>query len=288
MTIRLLALYQGNPPNTIVTLAGGVETALVAAGNASTDLSGGVPYDYKLPINLRQGNVSYGLDGVPLGISDSTGKIISGFSGIAAPGAPTGLALTAIAGGVLATMAAPASTGGTAIIGYEVTLSTGQVQLGETTTIAINAPAGVAVTATAKAINGFDKSVASSASASATPTAFVTPAKPGAPTIGTLVAGNGKVTVNWTAAAANGSTMRNYLVTLSNGASATAAGNATSVDVATPNGVAVTATVCANNGEGQGPVSGVSNSVTPVSSGSSLLGGNFSTQRATNGGAIFA
>lgn len=288
MTIRLLSTYRQFKPNTNVTLASGTETTLVAGGNATTDLSGGVPYDYKLPLNTRQNGVAYAPDGVPLGIADSTGKIIGPFSGIAAPGAPTGLALTAIAGGVLATMTAPASNGGTGIIGYEVTLSTGQVQIGENTTVTINAPAGVAVTATAKAINGFDKSVASSASASATPTAFVTPAKPGAPTIGTLVAGNGKVTVNWTAAAANGSTMRNYMVTLSNGATAVAAGNATSIDVTTPNGIAVTATVRANNGEGQGPVSGVSNSVTPVSSGSSLLGGNFSTQRATNGGAIFA
>jgi len=264
MTIRLLATYRQFKPNTNVTLASGTEAALVAGGNATTDLSGGVPYDYKLPANTRQNAIAYGTDGVPLGFSDSTGKIISGFSGISAPGAPTGLTLTAIAGGVLATMTAPASTGGTATIGYEVTLSTGQVQLGETTTVTVNAPAGVAVTATAKAINGYDKSVASSASASVTPTTFVVPTTPGAPTGLTLTAGNGKVTASWTAAASNGSAIRDTIVTLSNGASATALGSATTVEVATPNDVPVTATARANNGEGAGPASGVSNSVTPT------------------------
>lgn len=174
MTIRLLATYRQFKPNTNVTLAPATETMLVNGGNATTDLSGGVPFDYKLPANNRQNNLSYAPDGVPLGISDSTGKILSAFSGITAPGAPTGLVLTAIAGGVLATMTAPASTGGTAIIGYEVTLSTGQVQLGETTTITVNAPAGVAVTATAKAINGYDKSAASAVSNSVTPTGIPT------------------------------------------------------------------------------------------------------------------
>ncbi|MCX7283904.1 MAG: hypothetical protein NTX28_07645 [Novosphingobium sp.] len=264
MTIRLLSTYRQFKPNTNVTLASGTETALVAGGNATTDLSGGVPYDYQLPANTMQGNVAYAPDGVPLGIADSTGKIISGFSGIAAPGAPTGIALTAIAGGVLATLTAPGSNGGTAITGYEVTLSTGQVQLGETTTITVNAPAGVAVTATAKAINGFGKSVASTASASVTPTAFVTPARPGAPTSLTLAAGNGKVTATWAAAASNGSAIRDTIVTLSNGATGVALGSATTVDITTPNGLAVTATARANNGEGAGPVSGVSNSVTPV------------------------
>lgn len=178
MTIRLLATYRQFKPNTNVTLAPATETMLVNGGNATTDLSGGVPFDYKLPANNRQNNLSYAPDGTPLGISDSTGKILSAFAGITAPGAPTGLALTAIAGGVLATMTAPASTGGTAITGYEVTLSTGQVQLGETTTITVNAPAGVAVTATAKAINGYDKSAASAVSNSVTPTGVAVPAAP--------------------------------------------------------------------------------------------------------------
>jgi len=265
MTIRLLALYQGNPPNTIVTLAGGTETALVAAGNATTDLSGGVPPPlYVAPANSQIGDVLYGSDAVPLGIADRTGKLLMNFSGITVPGAPTGVTLTPIAGGVMAAFTPSATLGGTVGVGYEVTLSNGRVQRGASSPIPVLSPAGVAVTATVKQINGAGLSAASTASASATPTAYTVPAVPGAPTSLTLTAGNGKVTATWTAAASNGSALRNTVVTLSNGASATAAAGATTVDVITPNDIAVTATARANNGEGAGPVSAVSNSVTPV------------------------
>ena len=289
MTIRLLAQYQGNPPNTIVTLAGAVETALVAAGNASTDLSGGVPPAYITPANSQIGDVLYGPDGVPLGIADAAGKLLLNFNGITVPGAPTGLTLTPIAGGVLAAFTPSATLGGTVGTGFEVTLSNGRVQRGAASPIVINSPPG-SVTATVKQINGAGASVASAASASATVTAYTAPALPGAPTGLTLTAGNGKVTASWTGAAANGSALRNTVVTLSNGATATALGSATTVDVATPNGVAVTATARSNNGEGAGPTSAVSNSVTPTSGAPApeALGGNFSTQRATNGNAIFA
>ncbi|HEX7987223.1 MAG TPA: hypothetical protein VF616_27195, partial [Duganella sp.] len=264
MTIRLLAQYQGNPPNTIVTLAGGVETALVAAGNASTDLSGGVPPVYLTPANTQIGDILYGPDGVPLGLADRTGKLLMNFNGITAPGAPTGLTLTPIAGGLLAAFTPSATLGGTVGTGFEVTLSNGRVQRGAGSPIVINSPAG-AVTATVKQINGAGLSVASAASASATVTAYTAPTIPGAPTGLTLTAGNGKVTATWTAAASNGSAIRNTVVTLSNGATATAIGSATTVDVITPNGSPVTATARANNGEGAGPISAVSNSVTPTS-----------------------
>lgn len=288
MTIRLLAQYQGNPPNTIVTLAGGVETALVAAGNASTDLSGGVAPAYITPANSQIGDVLYGPDGVPLGIADPTGKLLMNFTGITVPGAPTGVALTPIAGGVLAAFTPSATLGGTVGTGFEVTLSNGRVQRGAASPIVVNSPAG-AVTATVKQINGAGLSVASSASASATVTAYTAPALPGAPTSLVLTAGNGKVTANWTAAAANGSAIRNTVVTLSNGATATALGSATTVDVITPNDLPVTATARANNGEGAGPTSAVSNSVTPVgASNPGFLGGNFTLQFASNGNAIFA
>lgn len=267
MTIRLLATYQGYAPNTILTLAPAVEASLLAGGvNATTDLSGGVPPSYTPPaVSVVTPKLAVGVDGVPIGLVDSTGTIVSVFAGIAAPGAPTGLTLTAIAGGVVAAFTAPAANGGTAITGYEVTLSNGRVQRGAGTTIPVNSPAGQAVTATVKAINGYTTGAASAASNSVTPTGVVTPSLPGAPTIGTLVAGDGKVTVNWTAAAANGSPITGYTVLLSNGTSAQAGANATSLDVNTANGVAVTATVRAINGVGTGPASAISNSVTPSS-----------------------
>lgn len=264
MTIRLLASYGRFSPNTIVTLASGVETDLVAQGNATTDLSGGVPYAHQTPPNSRRNGIAYGIDEVPLGYADSAGNILQLFTGIATPGAPTSPTLTAFAGGLLCSFMAPAANGGTAITGYEVTLSTGQKQLGATTTIAINAPAGVAVTATVKAINGVGLGAISTASASATPTAYSVPAKPGAPTGLTLTAGNNAVTAAWGAAPNNGAALRNTIVTLSNNRSVVVDGSATSATIPTPNGYPVTATARSANREGQGPVSAVSNSVTPT------------------------
>lgn len=44
MTIRLLSQYDNCPPNSIITLDGGTEAGMVAAKQASTDLTGGTPF----------------------------------------------------------------------------------------------------------------------------------------------------------------------------------------------------------------------------------------------------
>lgn len=86
---------------------------------------------------------------------------------------------------------------------------------------------------------------------------------PGAPTIGTAVAGDGYIDVAFTAPASNGgSAILDYTATLSTGQTAT--GTASPIRVTAPNGTAATATVKARNTVGTGPASAASNSVTPA------------------------
>lgn len=86
---------------------------------------------------------------------------------------------------------------------------------------------------------------------------------PGAPTIGTATAGDGTVSVAFTAPASNGgSAILDYQVLLSTGQTAT--GASSPISVAAPNGTPVTATVRARNAVGYGPASAASNSVTPA------------------------
>ena len=89
---------------------------------------------------------------------------------------------------------------------------------------------------------------------------------PGAPTIGTITAGNGKVTVNWTLPTDNGgSALLEQEVALTNGVTVKAGAAATSIDVTTNNGRAVGASVRARNAVDWGPFSAWSNVVTPLS-----------------------
>ena len=88
---------------------------------------------------------------------------------------------------------------------------------------------------------------------------------PGAPTIGTAIAGNTQVTVNFTAPVSDGgSPITLYTATSSpSGITATSTSSAITVTGLT-NGVAYTFTVTATNAIGEGPASADSNAVTPV------------------------
>lgn len=176
------------------------------------------------------------------------------------PGAPTIGTSTAGDGQVSVAFVTPASNGGSAILDYQVLLSTGQIATGASSPISVTAPNGTPVTATVRARNAVGYGVYSAVSNSVTPSAATV--APGAPTIGTATAGDGAVSVAFTAPASNGgSAILDYQALLSTGQTAT--GASTPISVPALNGTPVTATVRARNAVGYGASSAASNSVTP-------------------------
>jgi hypothetical protein len=174
------------------------------------------------------------------------------------PGAPTIGAVTPGNAQVSVAFTAPASNGGSAIIDYSATCDAITVNGASSPIVVSPLTNGTAVTCTVKANNAVGSSVASAASASVTPATV-----PGAPTIGAVTAGNGQVSVAFTAPASNGgSAITGYSATCG----AITVNGATSPIVVSPltNGTAVTCTVKANNAVGPSAASAASASVTPV------------------------
>lgn len=127
---------------------------------------------------------------------------------VTAPGAPTGLTATAGDGQVSLSWKAPASDGGAAITSYNLYEGTTQNIKGKP----VASPGGTSVTVKnlangttyyfkVTAVNKAGEGPASG-TASATPASAVT--QPGAPTGLTVTPGNGRVTLSWTAPAADG------------------------------------------------------------------------------------
>jgi hypothetical protein len=183
------------------------------------------------------------------------------------PGAPT--TVTASPGDKSATVSftAPANNGGTAITGYAVTSSPGNITAtGTASPISVtNLVNGTLYTFTVVATNSAGNSAASTASNSVTPSA--TPIVPDAPTAVTATAGNTTATVTFIAPASNGgAAITGYTVT-SSPAGGTDSNAATSGLTHTitglTNGTAYTFTVVATNSAGSSAASTASNSVTP-------------------------
>jgi len=166
-----------------------------------------------------------------------------------------------------------ASTGNSLILGYTVqAVDAANTVVGSVTTnggitdssaVVTGLTSGVTVKFRVAAVNNLGTGPFSPLSTDVTPTGPA--AVPGAPVIGTVQQGNGTVTVNWAAAASNGSALTANTVQVLNPAGTvvqatrTAPGNATSLVVT---GLAANTVhrfrVLASNGVGAGPGSAVS------------------------------
>jgi fibronectin type 3 domain-containing protein len=116
---------------------------------------------------------------------------------------------------------------------------------------------GVSYSFTVTATNGVGTGPASNA-LSAVPAGL-----PGAPTLTTAARGNGSVTLGWSAAASNGSTVTSYTATSSPGGFTCTSGSLGCTVSGLTNGTTYTFTVTATNGVGTGPASN-SMSATPA------------------------
>ena len=170
---------------------------------------------------------------------------------------PTNVIASAAASGSLSISFSGGANGGPVITSYSVTCAN-QSASGSASPIVVGGLAtGVPVTCAVTASSGTLTGIPSGPSNSAAP-ALV----PGVPNIGTAVAGNGQVSVVFSAPASNGgSEITGYTATCG-ARTASAASSPISV-IGLINSVAVSCTVTAQNTVGSGPASSASNSVTP-------------------------
>jgi hypothetical protein len=223
---------------------------------------------------------------VVVSYTDGTGRVERVISNVVevptvAPGAPTNVSAAARAGGATVTWTAPADDGGSPITGYKIqavnpsdgaavgapVVVAGTVTSGDVTGLAND---GTQYAFKVMATNAMGDGAPSEQSNTVTPAGAATP--PGAPTIGTAVAGPKQATVNWLAPASNGgSTITQYQVRVIDsrgrqvGGLRNAAGTATSLVVTGLNdGKAYRFQVRARNASGLSAYSAESNSVTPT------------------------
>jgi len=180
------------------------------------------------------------------------------------PGAPG--SVTAVGNNATATVSFTApSNGNSAITGYTATSSPGGfTSTGAASPLTVSGLTnGTAYTFTVTATNAVGTGAASAPSNSVTPSAGLT--VPGAPTIGTATAGNGSMTVTFSAPASNGgSAITSYTATSSPGGfQASGAGSPLTIS-GLANGTAYMASMTATNAIGTGAASANSNSVTPA------------------------
>ena len=275
------AVFAGtvNPGNIVavrevLTGTGGVDTAQFSGARSEYDVTFGTG---AVTVAHTGGTAADGVDTLRnvelLRFSDQT--IPATAPVVTAPGAPT--IGTAVAGNASATVAftAPASDGGSAVTGYSVRV----VDAAGTPVGALRSATGSPVTVTGltngqayrfqvAASNAVGTGAFSALSAAVTPLAPAT--APAAPVIGTALAGNASATVSWTPPANDGgSAVTGYSVRVVNAAGTQvgllrpATGSPLVVN-GLANGTTYRFQVSATNAVGTGPLSALSNAVTPA------------------------
>jgi hypothetical protein len=239
---------------TVTAAPGGAQCTTTGATSCTvTGLTNGTAYTFTVTATNGAGTTS---------AASSASSAVTPSAPVVSPGSPTGVAATAGDAQATVSWTAPTSNGGAAITGYTVTASPGGAQCtttGATSCTVTGLTNGQAYTFTVTATNSAGTSAASSPSNSVTPATV-----PGAPTNVTAVAGDGQVTVSWTAPASNGGfPITSYTATTN--PSCTTSGTSCTVTGLT-NGTAYTFTVTATNAVGTSVASIASNSVTPVAS----------------------
>ncbi|MFK0118981.1 glycoside hydrolase domain-containing protein [Streptomyces sp. NPDC090994] len=143
-----------------------------------------------------------------------------------APTAPDAVSATASGTSVTVTWAAPEDDGGSAVTGYEITLSGGhQVRIKDPETRATTFTqlrTGTSYTARVRAVNA----VGTSAASAATQPAVTGDSKPQSPTVTSVVTDGERVRVTWRAAGDGGHPLIGYTVTLDDGTTAYTTGTA--------------------------------------------------------------
>lgn len=173
------------------------------------------------------------------------------------PGAPRNVNAQALGGAMAVTFIVPLSDGGSPILSYIVTSSTGQTATGSSSPIVINSEDGVAASAVVRAVNAIGPGPDSAPSNTVTPASL-----PGLPVILSVTARNGYVLAEVAPPEFDGGfPVDGYRITASTGQ--TADGTDSPIRINLPRDVTVTLTAMAHTNAGYGEPSEPSAPVTP-------------------------